>query len=134
MVICEAAHIFVEEITLNGIREAVVAYQITNLPERLQKYHGNRTETIFKAWTETWLRNDFRNWNIEHLLSEIQVPVLFIQGENDEYGTLSQVEKTINAVSGVSEKLIIPNAGHTPHKEMPEMIVAKIATFIAANN
>lgn len=129
-VICEAAHIFVEEITLKGIREAVVAYQNTNLPERLQKYHGDKTETIFKAWTETWLRNDFRNWNIESLLSQIQSPLLFIQGEKDEYGTLNQVEKTVNAVSGISEKYIISNAGHTPHKEAPEITLDKIVAFI----
>ncbi|KAF2333375.1 alpha/beta fold hydrolase [Flavobacterium nitrogenifigens] len=133
MVICEAAHIFVEEITLNGIREAVVAYQNTNLPERLQKYHGNKTETIFKAWTETWLRVDFRNWNIENLLPKIKSPLLFIQGEKDEYGTLDQVRKTINAVSGKTEKYIIPNVGHTPHKEAPKTVLDKIAAFIAEN-
>ncbi|MDQ8011661.1 MAG: alpha/beta hydrolase [Flavobacterium nitrogenifigens] len=133
MVICEAAHIFVEEITLNGIREAVIAYQNTNLPERLQKYHGNKTETIFKAWTETWLRVDFRNWNIENLLHEIKSPLLFIQGEKDEYGTLDQVRKTINAVSGKTEKYIIPNVGHTPHKEAPKTVLDKIAAFIAEN-
>ena len=133
MVICEAAHIFVEEITLNGIREAVVAYQNTNLPERLQKYHGNKTEAIFKAWTETWLRVDFRNWNIENLLHKIKSPLLFIQGEKDEYGTLDQVRKTINAVSGKTEKYIIPNVGHTPHKEAPKTVLDKIAAFIAEN-
>ncbi|WDF64348.1 alpha/beta fold hydrolase [Flavobacterium sp. KACC 22763] len=133
MVICEAAHIFAEEITLNGIREAVIAYQNTNLPERLQKYHGNKTETIFKAWTETWLSADFRNWNIENLLHEIKSPLLFIQGEKDEYGTLDQVRKTINAVSGKTEKYIIPNVGHTPHKEAPKTVLDKIAAFMAEN-
>lgn len=133
MVICEAAHIFVEEITLNGIREAVVAYQNTNLPERLQKYHGNKTETIFKAWTETWLCSDFKNWNIEYLLPEIKSPLLFIQGEKDEYGTLDQVRKTTNALSGKAEKCIIPNVGHTPHKEAPETVLDKIVAFIKAN-
>ncbi|MNK56774.1 2-hydroxy-6-oxononadienedioate/2-hydroxy-6-oxononatrienedioate hydrolase [compost metagenome] len=134
MVICEAAHIFVEEITLNGIREAVIAYQNTNLSERLQKYHGNKTETIFKAWTETWLHVDFRNWNIETLLLEIKSPLLFIQGEKDEYGTLDQVRKTINAISGKAEKCIIPNVGHTPHKEAPEIVLGKITAFIADND
>ncbi|MDQ6527715.1 alpha/beta hydrolase [Flavobacterium sp. LHD-85] len=134
MVICEAAHIFVEEITLNGIREAVIAYQNTNLPQRLQKYHGNKTEAIFKAWTETWLRADFRNWNIENLLPKIKSPLLFIQGEKDEYGTLDQVRKTINAISGKAEKCILPNIGHTPHKEAPETVLGKITAFIADND
>lgn len=130
MIICEAAHVFVEEITLEGIRKAVVSYKTTNLSERLQKYHGDKTETIFKAWTETWLGNNFRNWNIEHLLPEIKSPLLFIQGEKDEYGTLDQVEKTTNAVSGKYEKCIIPNVGHTPHKEVPEIVIEKTAVFI----
>lgn len=130
MVICEAAHIFVEDITLQGIREAVEAYKTTNLAVRLQKYHGDKTETIFKAWTQTWLRSDFKNWNIEYLLPEIIAPLLFIQGENDEYGTLNQVDKTIALVSGKSEKCLIPNIGHTPHKEAPELILSKITDFI----
>ncbi|MEN2414926.1 alpha/beta fold hydrolase [Flavobacterium mesophilum] len=130
MVICEAAHIFVEEITLNGIKEAVEAYNTTNLSLKLQKYHGNKTETVFKAWTETWLRDDFRNWNIEHLLPKIHSPLLFIQGENDEYGTLDQVEKTLALVTGESEKYIVPNAGHTPHKEVSDFVVSKTTEFI----
>lgn len=130
MVISEAAHIFVEEITLNGIRQAVHSYETTNLPLKLQKYHGQKTEAVFKAWAQTWLRNDFRNWNIEKLLPEINVPLLFIQGENDEYGTLNQVEKTINLVNGKSEKYIIPNTGHTPHKEVPELVLEKVSAFI----
>ncbi|MBZ4037048.1 alpha/beta hydrolase [Flavobacterium sp. 17A] len=130
-VICEAGHIFVEEITLKGIHEAVHAYQNTNLSIKLQKYHGDKTETIFKAWAETWLRDDFRNWNIEHLLPEIKCPLLFIQGENDEYGTLHQVERTIELVKGKSEKQIIPNTGHTPHKEASDSVIEKIKAFTA---
>lgn len=132
MVICEAAHIFVEDITLNGIRQAVQAYETTNLPVRLQKYHGDKTETVFKAWTQTWLREDFRNWNIEDLLPEIKSSLLFIQGENDEYGTLDQVNTTLALVNGKAEKYIIPNAGHTLHKETPELAVNKVAAFITS--
>ncbi|SEO44060.1 Pimeloyl-ACP methyl ester carboxylesterase [Flavobacterium sp. CF108] len=128
--ICEAAHIFVEDITLQGIREAVHTYETTNLPLRLGKYHGKKTETIFKAWTETWLRNDFRDWNIEYLLPKIDSPLLFIQGESDEYGTLEQVNKTINLAGGKSEKYIIPETGHTPHKEAAELVINKVTLFI----
>lgn len=120
-VICEAGHIFVEDITLKGIYEAMEAYKTTNLPERLAKYHGDKVETIFKAWAETWTHSDYRDWNIEHFLPNIVCPILFIQGEADEYGTLAQVEKTIAQVSGNAEKIIIPNIGHTPHKEATEI-------------
>ena len=106
------------------------AYKTTNLPERLAKYHNDKVETIFKAWTETWARSDYRDWNIEHFLSGITAPLLFIQGEADEYGTLAQVEKTISQVNGKAEKYIIPNVGHTPHKEAPELTLRVAINFI----
>ncbi len=133
-VICEAGHIFVEEVTLKGVYDAWDAYKTTNLPERLQKYHGDKVEMLFKAWTETWTREDYRSWNIEYLLKNIQCPLLFIQGEADEYGTLEQVEKTVNQVAGTSEKYIIPGTGHTPHKEVPEIVLNKAAAFIKQNS
>lgn len=129
-VICEAAHIFVEDITLRGIYEAMEAYRTTNLPVRLKKYHGNKVETLFKAWTETWTRGDYRDWNIEYCLSGITCPLLFIQGEADEYGSLQQVEKTTHQVSGKSEKYIMSGVGHTPHKEKPEVVLDKTTRFI----
>lgn len=129
-VICEAGHIFVEDITVNGVEEALKAYKTTNLPERLQKYHGEKVETIVKAWTEIWLSEKFKSWNIEYLLKDITSPLLFIQGEADEYGTLEQVEKTVSQVSGIAEKFIIPNIGHTPHKESPEIVLNKSIEFI----
>lgn len=129
-VICEAGHIFVEDITVNGVEEALKAYKTTNLPERLQKYHGEKVETIVKAWTEIWLSEKFKSWNIEYLLKDITCPLLFIQGEADEYGTLEQVEKTVSQVSGISEKFIISNIAHTPHKESPEIVLNKSIEFI----
>lgn len=129
-IIVEAAHIFIEDITLKGIHDAMEAYKITNLPERLAKYHGDKVDTIFKAWAETWTSNDYKEWNIEHLLKDIICPLLFIQGEKDEYGTLQQVEKTVSQVSGKSEKYIIPNIGHTPHKEATELVISKTIDYI----
>lgn len=131
-VICEAAHIFVEEVTLKGIREAMEAYKTTGLPERLQKYHGDNTDTLFKAWTETWTRADFRNWNIEHLLPKVNCPLLFIQGEADEFGTLEQLNKTVAQVSGRAEECIISNVGHTPHKEAPDEVLGTVKRFIGS--
>lgn len=128
-VIAEAAHIFVEEITLNGINEAVEAYKTTNLKERLKKYHGDNTDILFRAWTETWTRPDFRNWNIEDYLPEITCPLLTIQGLNDEFGSLKQVEGIFNGVSG-SKKVLIDDCGHTPHKEKPEETLNAAANFI----
>lgn len=128
--ICEAGHIFVEEVTVQGVKNAWESYKTTNLPERLSKYHGDKTELMVKAWTEIWLSSRFRNWNIEYVLKNVTSPLLFIQGEADEYGTLDQIEKTVTQVSGTAEKLIIPNVGHTPHKEVPEIVLEKAGSFI----
>lgn len=133
-VVCEAGHIFVENVTLKGVYDAWEAYKTTNLPERLQKYHGEKVETLFRAWTETWTLDDYRTWNIEHLLKDIICPLLFIQGEADEYGTMDQVEKTVTQVSGSAEKYIIPKVGHTPHKEVPELILKKAGEFILSHS
>lgn len=129
-VICEAGHIFVEDITVKGVEEALNAYKTTNLPQRLEKYHGDKVEMIVKAWTEIWLSEKFRSWNVEYLLKYIKSPLLFMQGETDEYGTLDQVEKTVSQIKGTAEKFIIPNVGHTPHKESPEIVLNKSIEFI----
>ncbi|MCW3168043.1 alpha/beta hydrolase [Chryseobacterium sp. 09-1422] len=128
--ICEAGHIFVEDITVQGVKDALNAYRTTNLPERLQKYHGDKVDVIVKAWTDIWLSDQFRTWNIEPMLKNIACPLLFVQGENDEYGSLDQVDKTVTQISGNSEKFIIPNVGHTPHKETPEIVLNKATEFV----
>jgi len=129
-IITEGAHIFVEDISIKGIREATHLYETTDLKTKLEKYHGNKTEEMFWAWAATWTTEEFRPWNIEHFLPSIQCPSLIIQGEADQYGSLKQVENTVSQVSGKTEKYIIPNIGHTPHKECPEKILEKASEFI----
>ena len=130
-VITEGAHIFVEDITLRGIRAGAEAYHTTNLKERLKKYHGDKTEAMFWAWAKTWLTDKFRTWNIESFLPQIQCPVLVIQGDNDEYGTEAQVDGIVNQTVGEAVKLMIPEIGHTPHKEARETVLKESAVFIA---
>jgi pimeloyl-ACP methyl ester carboxylesterase len=129
-ILTEGAHIFVEDVTIKGIENAIQLYQTTDLKTRLEKYHGNKTEEMFWAWATTWKTNEFKAWNIENFLPEIQCPSLIIQGEDDEYGTLKQVENIIMQTSGQSSKLIIQKVHHTPHKEVPELILEKAGEFI----
>jgi pimeloyl-ACP methyl ester carboxylesterase len=129
-VISEGAHIFVEDITLTGIKKAIEVYHTTNLKERLKKYHGDKTEAVFWAWANTWLAADFKSWNIESFLPLIECPVLVIQGENDEYGSLAQVNGIIKQIPTNAKKLIIPFIGHTPHKEAQEKVQEHSVTFI----
>lgn len=129
-IVTEGAHIFVEDVTVNGIREAIELYKNPDFKNKLQKYHGDKTDTMFRAWTETWTRDSFRSWNIENFLPQIQCPALIIQGENDEYGTLAQVDGIVSQTSGDAIACIIPGIGHTPHKENPEIVFEQTRGFI----
>lgn len=129
-VISEGAHIFVEAETIKGIREAMEQYQTTDLKQKLEKYHGDKTDALFNAWTKTWTSDAFQSWNIENFLPLIGCPVLIIQGENDEFGTLAQVNGIVKQVSGKAVKQILPGIQHTPHKEAPEFILKLASDFI----
>jgi pimeloyl-ACP methyl ester carboxylesterase len=130
-VITEAAHVFVEEVTLVGIRAAKHAYETTDLPQRLARHHGANTEAMFRGWCDTWLRPDFRHWNIEAELSKISCPVLAIQGQQDEYGTPAQVQAIAAGVSGPVQTLLIRNCGHIPHDEARQTVLTASADFLS---
>jgi pimeloyl-ACP methyl ester carboxylesterase len=129
-VITEGAHVFVEEETLDGIIQAKEQYRTTNLKERLEKYHGTKTQALFEAWTETWLSPAYRNWNIEEFLPQITCPVLAVQGVEDEYGTLAQVQSIVNQVSGPAEMYMVVNAGHSPHKQSELWVINQCCSFL----
>ena len=128
--ITEAAHVFVEPVTLNGLRAAKTAWQGGGLNERLARYHGDRTETLFRGWAETWLREDFRDWNMEARLPAIVCPVLAIQGADDEYGTAAQVEAIAAGTGGPAESLIVPACGHSPHLQQPDLVLEAMTRFL----
>ncbi|MEL7147109.1 MAG: alpha/beta hydrolase [Bacteroidota bacterium] len=129
--IIEGPHIYVEEITRTGVREASITYQNTDLKQRLQKYHGMRTEEMVNAWISIWLSDLFRDWNISHLLPAVACPVAIFQGEKDEFGTAQQVWDIKNEVSGSCEAFLIPEVGHTPHKECPDLVLRYLKEYFA---
>jgi pimeloyl-ACP methyl ester carboxylesterase len=104
-IITEGAHIFVEDITLQGIIEAANKYRTTDLKTKLAKYHGDNTEQMFWAWASTWTTEVFKTWNIEHFLPLIKCPCLIIQGDKDEYGTELQVDRIMSQTNGKSTNL-----------------------------
>jgi pimeloyl-ACP methyl ester carboxylesterase len=128
-VITEAAHVFVEDVTLEGIREAVKVYASTDLGRRLARYHGDKTDLVFHGWADTWLSPGFRDWNIESYLPGVRCPILIIQGIDDQYGTPSQVEAIRRQVSGKAVPLLV-RCGHIPHAEAKEEVLEAMAGFI----
>lgn len=130
-VISEGAHVFVEDISIAGIKKAKELYETTNLKARLEKYHGDKTDTVFSIWADTWCSAEFRDWSMEDLLPKITCPVLVLQGSEDEYGTRAQVDSIARNVSGRAEPHLIPGIAHTPHKHAVEETIRLASGFIS---
>ncbi len=128
-IITEAAHVFVEKETLEGIKKADDDYKQGRLAG-LSKYHGDKTHAVFKSWSDTWLSNWFRAWNIEYVLPSIKSPLLVIQGYDDHYGTGRQVTSIVSKTGGDVKSALIENCGHSPHQEKPDDVLTIMAEFI----
>ncbi|MGE3294324.1 MAG: alpha/beta fold hydrolase [Geminicoccaceae bacterium] len=129
-IVTEAAHVFVEDITVAGIQAAGRAYAETDLATRLARYHGEKTDKLFRAWHDRWLSPAFRAWNIEAELASIICPALVLQGEADQYGTQAQVDAIARAVAGPVETVLLPGIGHAPHQEAPAQVLELIEGFL----
>lgn len=128
-VVAMAPHVFVEDISVRSIADVARAFETTDLPQRLGKYHRDPRKTFY-LWIDAWLDPAFRNWNIEASLAGIRCPLLAIQGKADQYGTLAQVEAIARQAGGGCQVLKLPDCGHSPHKDQPEKTLAAIAGFV----
>jgi pimeloyl-ACP methyl ester carboxylesterase len=128
--VLEAPHVFVEDISIAGIAAARQAYATTDLRQRLARYHDD-VESAFRGWNDIWLDPAFRSWNIEEYVPGVHRPVLAIQGEEDQYGTLAQVGAIERGVAGRFEKLVLANCGHSPHRDQEQAVLTAMADFIA---
>lgn len=124
-----APHIFVEDVTIAGIEQARIAYLDTDLRTRLARYHAD-VDSAFWAWNDAWLDSRFRGYNIEAEITVIECPVLAMQGVDDEYGTLAQIEGIGRQVPH-AQVLPIADCGHSPHKDQPQGVIDAMQTFIA---
>jgi len=128
-VVSAAAHVFVEDVTIEGIRAVLAAHGSGKMLRALARYHGEKAETVFSSWADTWLAPWFRQWNIEYLLPAIACPVLAMQGSDDHYGSGAQLDAIVRAVPD-SRQLLLPDCGHSPHLEQTEATLQAMAAFI----
>ena len=124
-----APHFFAEQIALDAIRQTVSGYHHGNLRERLKTYHGSNVDNAFLGWSGAWLRDDFAQWNIESVLPAIEIPILVLQGKQDQYGTIAQVE-TVRQHGGEVLVAMFDDCKHAPHSELPELTLHHIGRFI----
>jgi pimeloyl-ACP methyl ester carboxylesterase len=123
-----APHYFVEEKGVKGIAKAKLAYDTTDFRDRLSTYHVD-PDSAFYGWCDAWLSPEFRDWNIEKELGAIRCPLLAVQGIEDEYATMQQIDG-IEAQAPQTEFLKIPACRHSPHRDQPEILTRATVDFI----
>ena len=130
-VIAVAPHIMVEDISIASIQIARDAYLHQGLRERLARYH-DEVDSAFFGWNDIWLSPAFRSWSIEAELEGIRCPLLAIQGEDDEYGTMEQVYGIQRILP---DAVVVPlaNCGHSPHRDQPQLLTEAVAQFVSTH-
>ena len=124
-----APHVFVEGLSVRSIAEAKVSFESTDLPKRLGRYHRDPART-FWGWNNIWLHPDFLRWNIEEYLPRIACPMLVIQGLDDQYGTMAQVEAIRTQSGGPVEVLKLDNCRHSPQRDQRDATLKSITQFV----
>ncbi|MCP5426320.1 MAG: alpha/beta hydrolase [Gammaproteobacteria bacterium] len=127
-VIVMAPHVMVEDISITSIQAARQTYLTTDLRDKLSRYHAD-VDSAFWGWNDIWLHPDFRAWNIEEYLPRIRCPILAIQGEDDEYGTLEQIDRIARQAPD-ADLLKLQDCRHSPHRDQPQAVITACAHFI----
>lgn len=127
--VVEAPHVFMEAINVKAIEELTRTFESGDLPERLGKYHRDARRTFF-GWSGAWLSEGFARWNIEEFLPRIRCPVLAIQGADDQYGSMAQLDAIARQVGGACERLKLENCGHSPHRDQPQATLEATVRFV----
>ena len=126
-VVALAPHVMVEDLSIASIAAAKVSYQNTDFRTRLARYHDD-VDGVFWAWNDIWLNPAFRSWSIEEYLPRIRCPILAIQGEDDEYGTMEQLNRISEAAAAV-EIVALNDCRHSPHRDRPDAVLQAVASW-----
>jgi pimeloyl-ACP methyl ester carboxylesterase len=124
-----APHVFVEPICVASIGKIRASYFATDLKQRLAKYHA-RVDDAFLGWADAWLLPEFQAWSIEDLVARITQPMLLIQGRDDEYGTLAQLDRIEARAKGPTSRLVLAKCGHSPHRDQEAAVIDAIVGFV----
>ena len=125
-----APHFFTEPGGLASIAEAKVAFDSGDLKQKMARYHRD-PEVAFRGWNDVWLHPDFAKWNVAEVIDYFRIPTLAIQGRDDQYGTLAQVEVIEERAYSPVDLVVIDDCKHAPHLEQPEAVLREVAEFAA---
>ena len=122
-----APHFFTEDVGLATIASARDAFD-SEVRARMAKYHRDPQAT-FAGWSDAWLDPKFRKWTVADVIDYLRIPTLAIQGRDDRYGTLAQIDEIVTRSYAPVETAILDNCRHRPHLEQPEVTLATISEF-----
>jgi pimeloyl-ACP methyl ester carboxylesterase len=129
-VVAMAPHVFIEPICISSIEKAARTFETTDFAQKLGRYHRDVRKTFY-GWADVWRDPNFERWDIrDEYLPGVRCPVLAIQGHDDEYGTMAQLDEIARRVSGPCELLKLENCGHSPFRDRPKETLAAITAFV----
>ena len=129
-VVAMAPHVFIEPICLSSIRSATQTFESTDLAQKLGRYHRDARKTFY-GWADVWLDADFNGWDIrDDYLPGVRCPVLAIQGHDDEYGSMAQLDEIEARVAGPCTLLKLDHCGHSPFRDRPAEVIPSIGSFV----
>jgi len=123
-----APHFFTEDMGIAEIARAKEMYATSDLRQKLARWHSD-VDNAFRGWNDVWLDPEFRKWDITEPLAYIRVPILIVQGEDDQYGTQRQIEVARQECYCPVEVALYPGVRHAPHREAPELLLASVSEF-----
>jgi pimeloyl-ACP methyl ester carboxylesterase len=124
-----APHFVVEDVSVASIAGIKQTYETTDLRSKLARWHRD-VDNAFYGWNDAWLDPDFRRWDISEYLAYVRVPVAILQGEDDQYGTIRQIEIAKEECYCPVDVTVIPGAGHSPQREAAELTLVTISEFV----
>jgi pimeloyl-ACP methyl ester carboxylesterase len=124
-----APHFFVEDVTIAAITEMRRNYDSGELRERLKRWHADVDATAH-GWSDVWLKGDFKQWDLTEELAYIRVPILIVQGADDQYGTVAQIEAAQRDCYCPVDIELLSGARHVPQREAPEKTLGVISDYV----
>jgi pimeloyl-ACP methyl ester carboxylesterase len=131
--ITESAQAFVEDRTIDGIREAKRMFTQPGQLQRLEKYHGDKAAWVLSSWIDSWLAPEFADWSLERDLRQVVCPVLAIHGELDEYGSAAHLDRIVSTVRGASTRLMLSGVSHVPHREQQTKVIDLVDRWLRSH-
>jgi pimeloyl-ACP methyl ester carboxylesterase len=128
--IVAAPHIFVEDLSVSSIEQTRLAYLETDLRDKLARHHDD-VDSAFWGWNDIWLHPPFREWSIEREIAGLRMPLLAVQGVDDEYGTMEQIRGIARQVPH-AKLMEIPECGHSPHRDQPDALIRAAVEFVGS--